>query len=219
MMNSMMRNMFGGVGTGFSSFDDHFNMVDRHMNSVMSSMNSMNSMNRANQFFPGGNSSYYCSSSVMSYTTDMHGRPQIYEETQSTASGPSGLRETRHTLRDTSRGLQKMAIGHHIDERGHVIERSRNHYTGEEEENNEYINIEEEEAPTFNEEWRHRASMPHPYRNRRPLPAIDHRRAQSQPRLLALPGPSTDRPESHEQRNKMSHKKHKKGKKPYKKYD
>lgn len=40
--------------------------------------------------------------------------------------------------RDSESGLEKMAIGHHINERGHVIERSRNRRTGDQDESQEF---------------------------------------------------------------------------------
>ena len=49
-----------------------------------------------------------------------------------------------------------MAIGHHIRDRGHVVQRAKNSQTGEEEHNDEYINLEEEEAPQFEQEFNQR---------------------------------------------------------------
>lgn len=50
-----------------------------------------------------------------------------------------------------------MAIGHHIGERAHVIEREKNYHTGHEEERQDYINLEEEEADDFNREFAQRS--------------------------------------------------------------
>lgn len=50
-----------------------------------------------------------------------------------------------------------MAIGHHIGERAHVIEREKNYHTGHEEERQDFINLEEEEAEEFNREFAQRA--------------------------------------------------------------
>ena len=36
-----------------------------------------------------------------------------------------------------------MAIGHHLNDRGHIIEKKKNRYTGEEEENQEFINLDD----------------------------------------------------------------------------
>ncbi|CAG2164206.1 unnamed protein product [Oppiella nova] len=82
-------------------------------------------------------SSYSTSSSVISMTTDMSGRPQIYESSHSSRAGPGGVRETTSSVRDSRSGLQKMSIGRHIEDRAHVMERTRNQYTGDEEHNNE----------------------------------------------------------------------------------
>lgn len=72
-----------------------------------------------------------------------------------------------------------MAVGRHLGERGHVVEKEQNYYTGDTEEREDFINIEEgksnewfwpyrniflinyfvepEEAHQFNEEWKSRA--------------------------------------------------------------
>lgn len=62
------------------------------------------------------------------------GRPQVYKATSSTKTGPGGIRETQKTVQDSRTGVKKMAIGHHIGERAHVIEREQNVRTGHEEE-------------------------------------------------------------------------------------
>lgn len=51
-----------------------------------------------------------------------------------------------------------MAIGHHIGERGHIVEREQNLYEGTEEERQDFINLEEEEADEFNREFMTKAS-------------------------------------------------------------
>ena len=69
--------------------------------------------------------------------------PKMFQATSSTSQAPGGVRETRRTLRDSESGLEKMAVGHHIGDRGHVIQRQRNRRTGQEDENQEYLNIQE----------------------------------------------------------------------------
>jgi len=49
-------------------------------------------------------------------------------------------------MRDSESGLERLAIGHHIGERGHVMERSRNRRTGDREERQDFINLEESES-------------------------------------------------------------------------
>jgi len=130
------------------------------------------------------------------------------------------VRETRKTVRDSVSGLQSMSIGHHIRDRGHVMERSRNHYTGDEEQNEEYINLEETEAPQFNEEWQTRMSSAYRGHPSSHL-AIGHRPHghRSAPQQLALPSSQSSNVSQNMQKNKMSQKKQKdkKNKKPYKK--
>lgn len=53
------------------------------------------------------------------------------------------IRETRRTVRDSDSGLEQMSIGHHIRERAHIMQRSRNHRTGDQEERQDYINMDE----------------------------------------------------------------------------
>ena len=48
-------------------------------------------------------------------------------------------------MRDSESGVERLAIGHHIRDRGHVMERSRNRRTGDHEERQDYINLEESE--------------------------------------------------------------------------
>lgn len=60
----------------------------------------------------------------------------------------SQIRETRRTVRDSDSGLEQMSIGHHIRDRAHILQRSRNHRTGDQEERQDYINLDESE-PSF----------------------------------------------------------------------
>lgn len=87
------------------------------------------------------------------------GRPQIYQATSSTKSGPGGIRETRKTVQDSSKGIKKMAIGHHIGDRAHVIEKEQDLRSGQLEERQEFINLDEEEAEDFDREFTNRARM------------------------------------------------------------
>ncbi|XP_076320637.1 myeloid leukemia factor 1-like [Tachypleus tridentatus] len=111
------------------------------------------------------NSHCYSSSSVMTYTTDETGRPQLYQASSSTRTAPGGVKETRKTLQDSRSGMQKISIGHHLGERGHVLEHVKNRATGEEEENEELLNLDEEELGAFNNEWKNRA-QPYAHRSR-----------------------------------------------------
>lgn len=81
--------------------------------------------------------------SVVSMSSGPDGRPEIYEETYSSTTAPSGVRETKKTMSDSRTGTKRMAIGHHIGERAHILERERNVRSGEEEERQEFINLDE----------------------------------------------------------------------------
>ena len=54
-----------------------------------------------------------------------------------------GIREVQQTVSDSRSGVRKMAIGRHLGERGHVIEKEQNYRTGDCEEREDFINIEE----------------------------------------------------------------------------
>lgn len=103
----------------------------------------------------GGGASF-SSSQVVTMTRGPDGRPQVYKATSSTKVGPGGVRETQKTVQDSRSGVRKMAIGHHIGERSHVVERERNYRTGDEEERQEFVNLEETEADEFNREFEQR---------------------------------------------------------------
>ncbi|XP_063719122.1 myeloid leukemia factor 2-like [Symsagittifera roscoffensis] len=96
----------------------------------------------------------YSYSSVMSFSNaGGQGEPKYFEATSSTRQGPGGVKETRKTVRDSESGLNKMAIGHHLNDRGHIVERSLNRRTNERDERQNFINMDESEAGRFNEEW------------------------------------------------------------------
>lgn len=110
MVNNVVRNVFGGN-------HDPFEMVDNRFNSLMmrpsyppfpdfgSSISQMFSPQALMGGFPGnisGNVSY--SSSVMSISHDINGRPQIYQASESSRVGPQGVRETRSSVRDSASG-------------------------------------------------------------------------------------------------------------------
>ena len=46
-------------------------------------------------------------------------------------------------MSDSRSGVRKMAVGRHLGERGHVIEKEQNYRTGDCEEREDFINIEE----------------------------------------------------------------------------
>ncbi|RWS01999.1 myeloid leukemia factor-like isoform X3 [Dinothrombium tinctorium] len=220
MMNSMMRNMFGSMNSAYDLMDDM--LMPFHSRQPMGH-------STFDQFMLGAtpaNSSYSYSSSVMTMSTDRYGRPQVYEETHSTRCAPGGVKETHSSVRDSASGYQKMSLGHHIEDRAHIMQRSRNYYTGEEEHNNEYVNIDEEDAASFNREWNERIGRYNPHHEQRQLPSIPQRERSNSPQYVPLPLPAPEASTSSSQavespshsRNKISHKhKSKRSKKPYRK--
>lgn len=53
------------------------------------------------------------------------------------------IKETRRAVKDSESGLEKMAIGHHIQDRGHVVEKKYNKKTGEKEFIQDFQNLDE----------------------------------------------------------------------------
>ncbi|XP_060618603.1 myeloid leukemia factor 2 [Anolis sagrei] len=165
---------FGMVGmTG--GFMDMFGM----MNDMIGNMEHMTS---------GANCQTFTSSTVISYS-NMGDAPKVYQETSETRSAPGGIRETRRTVRDSDSGLEQMSIGHHIRERAHIMQRSRNHRTGDQEERQDYINLDENDAAAFDDEWRRETSR---YRTQRGLEYRRHEGSnghRAEGTRLAIQGP------------------------------
>ncbi|KAG1681238.1 Myeloid leukemia factor 2 [Nymphon striatum] len=158
MMNSMMQpfgSMFPSM-PGFPALTNNSNSLSVSPytgfgDSLFPSVNHMfsNIQNMAND----PNCHSYSSSSVMTYTMDGNGRPKVYQATSSTRSAPGGVKEIRNTMRNSETGQQQMSIGHHIEDKAHIVEKSRNVVTGQNDETEEFINIEEDQADEFNREW------------------------------------------------------------------
>jgi len=164
MHNALMPGCFGqpmmmpfnGFNSGMSGMQSQMqrsmNQMHRSMQQMQSSMMSMPSMN--NMMMMGGNGS----SSSFHQTVHIGGNGATKSYSMSSRTGPNGVRETRKTHRDSTTGMQKIEIGHHIGDRSHIVGRSRNTRTGEHERNQHFQNIDEEEAEEFNEEYLRRAN-------------------------------------------------------------
>lgn len=127
------------------------------------------------QFANSPNTQCFSSSKVISYSNTGNGAPKYYEATSESTQGPGGVRQTRKSERNSETGLNKMAIGHHIYDRGHVVERSLNRRTNEREEKHDFMNMDEEEKDSFHKEWNERAtaSRNRGHHNRREPRAIN----------------------------------------------
>ncbi|XP_052842926.1 myeloid leukemia factor isoform X2 [Drosophila gunungcola] len=163
LMNSFMPDPFMQV----SPFDPGFQqgaLMERPQMPAMPAMGlfgmpMMPNFNRLLNADIGANpGASFCQSTVMTMSSGPDGRPQIYQASTSTKTGPGGVRETRKTVQDSRTGLKKMAIGHHIGERAHIIEKEQDMRSGQLEERQEFINLEEEEAEQFDREFTSRAS-------------------------------------------------------------
>ncbi|ODN02895.1 Myeloid leukemia factor [Orchesella cincta] len=146
---------FGGAMTPFGPFG----IFSRMMN-----------MSVPNMSAPNGHA--FSSSSFVSISSGPDGRPQVYQASSETRQGPDGLKETRKAVTDTRSGTKKMAVGRHMDEKAHIVEREQNLRTGQLNENHEFYNLEEEHAPQFDREWRHRAHSGGRYAHSASMPAI-----------------------------------------------
>lgn len=117
---------------------------------------------------PAPGSASFTSTSYVTMSAGPDGRQQIYQASSSTKTGPNGVMETKKTVQDSRTGVKKMAIGHHIYDRGHIIEREQNLHQGTEEERQDFINLEEEDADEFNREFLTKSAAA----SRRPGPSI-----------------------------------------------
>lgn len=162
-MNNMMNSLFSdpfGLMEGYGAPALTAGSRAASHNSLMPLVSPFPPMSNVNRLLSGsldqlGNysSHSYSSTSVVSMSSGPDGRPQVYRASSSTRTGPGGVRETQRSVCDSRTGTKKMAIGHHIGERSHVIEREQNIHSGEQEERQDFINIEEDEADDFNREW------------------------------------------------------------------
>uniref|UniRef100_A0A672QAD1 Myeloid leukemia factor 1 n=2 Tax=Sinocyclocheilus grahami TaxID=75366 RepID=A0A672QAD1_SINGR len=133
-------------------FNNPFAMMD-------SMRNRMEAMHRnVENMASDPNSHSYSSSSVMTYSKMGDEPAKVFQASSQTRCAPGGIKETRRSLKDSESGLQKMSIAHHIQDRGHVIERKENGKTGEKELNQDFQNMDETEAQSFDEEWQREVS-------------------------------------------------------------
>ncbi|XP_055969932.1 myeloid leukemia factor 1 isoform X2 [Sorex fumeus] len=95
----------------------------------------------------------FSSSSVMTYSKVGNEPPKVFQASTQTRRAPGGIKETRKALRDSDSGIEKMSVGHHLRDRAHVIKKSKNSRTGDEEVNQEFINMNESDALAFDDEW------------------------------------------------------------------
>lgn len=170
---------FGMMGMG-GGFMDMFGMMGEMMENV-------------DRMSGSPSCQTFSSSTVISYSSSDIGAPKVYQQTSETRTGPGGIRETMQSMRDSESGFERLAIGHHIGDRAHIMERSRNRRTGDREERQDYINLDEGEAAAFDEEWVREAGRYAPP-NARGIDYGRDRRAGGQQLALTAPPSSTPPP-------------------------
>ncbi|XP_030809953.1 myeloid leukemia factor 1 isoform X2 [Camarhynchus parvulus] len=163
-----------------ADFMDPFSAMDRMMSNMRNNMLEMHRKFDDLSIQPEGHS--FSSSSMMTYSRVGDEPPKVFQATTQTRTAPGGVKETRKALKDSESGLEKISVGHHIQDRAHVIRRSKNSKTGDEEMNQEFINLDESEAGTFDEEWQREIMKFRPCRSRAAVEASRSRSAHYSPR-------------------------------------
>ncbi|XP_026521388.1 myeloid leukemia factor 1 isoform X6 [Notechis scutatus] len=133
------------------NFRNPFFAMDRMMSNMRTGM--MEMQRNFDKMALDPNAHSYSSSSVMTYSKKGDEPPKVFQASAQTRTAPGGIKEIRKACRDSESGLEKMAIGHHIHDRAHVVQKAKNNKTGDEELNQEFINLDEGEAHAFDEQW------------------------------------------------------------------
>ncbi|XP_061637450.1 myeloid leukemia factor 1 isoform X1 [Phyllopteryx taeniolatus] len=128
-----------------------FSMFDNIMTNMRSKMEGM--CKNFENMSTDANTHSFSSSSVMTYSKVGNEPPKVFQVSSSTRRAPGDVKETVKALKDSESGLEKMSIGHHIQDRGHVVEKKMNKKTGDKEFIQDFQNMDESEAQSFDEEW------------------------------------------------------------------
>ncbi|CAD5212273.1 unnamed protein product [Bursaphelenchus okinawaensis] len=96
------------------------------------------------------NSMVFCQSTCITMGPD--GQQRVVQNSTRKAGD---VRETRREVRDGEEA--RIAVGHHIGDRSHVIEKKRDR-DGRVRQNQKFVNLDEDEAETFNQEFKNRAT-------------------------------------------------------------
>ncbi|XP_019358754.1 PREDICTED: myeloid leukemia factor 1 isoform X2 [Gavialis gangeticus] len=156
-----------------SNLRDPFFAMDRIMSNMRNSM--LDLQKNVDELSINPDAHTFRSSSVMTYSKIGDEPPKVFQASAQTRTAPGGIKETRKALRDSESGLEKMAIGHHLHDRAHLVKKSKNNRTGDEELNQEFINLDESEAQNFDEEWQKKITKFRPSGPRGNLDAPKHR--------------------------------------------
>ena len=152
--NNMSLSPFGSMASPFERHNQLMQQMNSNPFALMNQMMSMNNFGGGVQHFSSSdpNSQVYSSSSVVSYSNSGDGKPKIYQESTQMRQAPGGVKETRKMVRDSEKGIEKVAVGHHIGDRAHVIERQKLR-GGNIEEIVNLENLDDEQVNEFNQEF------------------------------------------------------------------
>ncbi|XP_010869800.2 myeloid leukemia factor 1 isoform X2 [Esox lucius] len=158
---SLSLSPFSSVDSTDMESRNPFSMLDSMMFGVRNRMEDMH--RNFENLSTDSNTHSFSSSSVMTYSKVGDEPPKVFQASSQTRRAPGGIKETRRALKDSESGLEKMSIGHHIQDRGHVVEKKHNKKTGERELNQDFQNLDESEAQSFDEEWQEEVSKFRPF--------------------------------------------------------
>ncbi|XP_077578293.1 myeloid leukemia factor 1 [Stigmatopora nigra] len=157
--------------TPFGVFDNFVTNMRSRMDGMHKNLDTMGNTMDANTHT-------FSSSSVMTYSKVGNDPPKVFQASSSTRRGPGGMKETVRALKDSESGMEKMSIGHHIQDRGHVVEKKMNKKTGDKEFSQDFQNMDESEAQSFDEEWQKELSKFKPPVSMARLEPPHHHRCQ-----------------------------------------
>ncbi|XP_068601365.1 myeloid leukemia factor 1 [Brachionichthys hirsutus] len=163
-------NPFGSIDN-MDTMRNPFGMFDNTMRNRMEELHG-----NFGNMSTDSNTHSFSSSSVMTYSKVGNEPPKVFQASSSTRRAPGGIKETRKAVKDSESGLEKMAIGHHIQSRGHVIEKKYNKKTGDKELNQDFQNIDETEAQSFEDEWQQKLST---FQPSGPVPCLEEPRPRA----------------------------------------
>uniref|UniRef100_A0A1A8KYK5 Myeloid leukemia factor 1 n=1 Tax=Nothobranchius kuhntae TaxID=321403 RepID=A0A1A8KYK5_NOTKU len=152
----MSRSLLPFGSTDSTGMHNHFGMLDNMMVNVRNRMEEMH--RNFENMSTDSNSHSFSSSSVITYSKVGSEPPKVFQAVSSTRRAPGGIKETHRAVKDSESGLQKMRIGHHIKDKGHIVEKKYNKKTGEKELSQDFQNMDESEAQSFDDEWQQEVS-------------------------------------------------------------
>ncbi|XP_063772207.1 myeloid leukemia factor 1 isoform X2 [Pseudophryne corroboree] len=152
-----------------TDFKDTFHSFDSVMANMRNKMIDMHKQIEGLADRPDTHS--FQSSTVMTYSKTGDEPAKIFQASSQTRKAPGGIKETKKAVRDSESGVEKIAVGHHIKDRAHIVKKLKNNKTGNHEVDQEFVNLDESEAPIFNNEWDRKVSKFHSFENNFPLEA------------------------------------------------